>query len=437
MFLVFFIKILALTYSMHVLINCVVHELSFRVYKTKRESVFWILYLCLYAYVAFRFRIREDISVLLNGLANTSWMLSYFVFAKYSLKLNLKRVLIYGFFAIVAIISLDMLTAFTLFIGFGKVDSSIMGFVSTYIEFAGSIMCLSIAFYIDSRRRYKKPTHNYASSLKLMILPIGISVTYYTLANLLTTNERINIDLIPMNLVVLNGVFITSSVGYMILMSMEARKQQAKALTEIMSDYVSILDDLNGELRHFKHDIENIIFGLREYVALKDMTSLRDYFQKHIKTKSPSESSVAKVLRELKPLNINVLKGSIIREVYKYEGSGLRIRFQTDDIEEVESDALTYFSLLAGELLQVVLVHQSSQRSELEADLDISVEISKKMDAENQSSIEYQIKGSGFNSGSKIVSQLSGTIQKYRKYERLEFETLCEKDLICKVRVLV
>jgi membrane-bound metal-dependent hydrolase YbcI (DUF457 family) len=127
-------------------------------------------------------------SVLLNGLFNASWMLSYFVFAKYSLNLKFKQALMYGFLAIVTIISLDMLTAFTLFIGFGKVDSTIMGFVSTYIEFAGSLILLSIAFYVDGRRRYSKPIHSHESIFKFMILPIVISIIYYTLANLVTAS---------------------------------------------------------------------------------------------------------------------------------------------------------------------------------------------------------------------------------------------------------
>jgi hypothetical protein len=238
-----------------------------------------------------------------------------------------------------------------------------------------------------------------------------------------------------MDLIVLNGILITSTVAYLIFMKMEAKKQQAKALTEIMSDYVSILDDLNGELRHYKHDIENILFGLREYINLKDMTSLRDYFQKHVKTKAPSESAISRVLKELKPMKSNLLKGSIIRELYKYEDRELSIHFQTEAVEMEESDELTYFSLLAGELLRAVLRHQSSQEHVAEPDQDISVEIAKKTDDSGQSSIEYQIKGSGFDRRTQLLSRLSVIAQKYRKHERIQAEILSDKDLICKVKV--
>ncbi len=426
-YIVKFISMFLITYSIHILMKTIVDTFTFKIYKSKFELCAWSLYIYFVAYMAVRFRIFEDLSLAINGIISVSWMLSYFVFAKYNLKLSLKDTIKLGLFVDLCIISFDMLTALLVFEGYSILDKSLMSFLAIYVEMVPSIFFLSVALFVDKRKIDIKFAFTKKSVVKIAVIPIILSMTYYLYSNLLSYSERMSSNKFPLKLVFSNGIVVLLILWIIMYSIRLLRRKQSKLVEEIIIDYMNILETVNEDLKHYKHDIENILLGLGEYIKANDMTNLKTYFINDVKLFSPSQTLLSRALQALNPVRIDVLKGSIIRALYENEESGQNISFYCDSVEDEGFHNVEAFSLMVGGLLNEILIKQNDE--------DVLVSIYHDMDEMNEKRIVYEIKAVVGTSNIKLKPILTTFTEPFSRYRDIKIEAICKDDIICRAAI--
>ena len=422
-----FISIFSVTYSFHVLMKTLTDTFTFKVYKSKSEFCVWSLYTFFVAYTAIRFRIYENLSLALNTMVSLSWMLSFYAFAKFNLKSNLKETFKLGSVSTVSMILLDMLTALILFKGFVKLDENIMSFLAVYVEMAAFFLVMSWVFLIDSRRLQTKPKLLNRKNAKLVVIPVLVSFTYYIYTNFFEYHERMKFIDFPIKLVLFNIATLLVLSWLIIDRFRASQRAGAQAFVEIMTDYVHILEGVNGDLRHYKHDIENILFGLREYINTRDLPGLKTYFSNEVKAHSPSQDSISCALRAMKPLKINVLKGAIIRALYDNKEGGHTITFHCSDIEDTSYENLEIFSIMAGSLLGETLRHLKGER--------IKVSFIEEPSLVQEQGPRLEIESPSIQVNEALKTNLMAICQPYVQHENIKIEALCKGQVVCRIGI--
>lgn len=342
-----------MTYSIHVYQTSMVDTFKLNIYKTKKECFLWLGIAIIFSYTSYRFRILGDLDVVWNGLGSALWMVSFYVFALLNLKLKLGRTIKIGTLTVISIIGLDMLTSVQVVFGFGERGLEAMPFISSYVEFYAGACFLMVAYYISQRRMLVNERGQFGTRY-LFVLISAIAVIYYVSANVWTMEQRMNKDVFPVEMM---GVYILVffiSLGFLYYHFKQNKIRQEKIMIDIMEAYVSVLEDVNADMRHYKHDIENIIFGLREYVESRDYMGLKVYFRQEIQSQSPTQSHTNNIIKALRPVEINVLKGAVLSAVNGAENRSVKLIVDSESIRLESASEMTFFSLMLGEILKEI-----------------------------------------------------------------------------------
>ena len=94
---------------------------------------------------------------------------------------------------------------------------------------------------------------------------------------------------------------------------MESEKIQAEQL----SDYVAKMEEFYEEMRSFRHDYQNILLGLSEYVRTNDIIGLQEYYSKNIESLHSEMQFNNYKLGQLKNLQVREIKGIIASKIIK------------------------------------------------------------------------------------------------------------------------
>ncbi|WP_235863362.1 sensor histidine kinase [Ureibacillus sinduriensis] len=98
--------------------------------------------------------------------------------------------------------------------------------------------------------------------------------------------------------------------------------------------YVASLEQINQDMRRFKHDYVNILSSLRTFIDDKNYDGLHTYFYQHILEANHQEQLNQQAMMTLNNLKINSLKGLLTTKILQAQSH--HVPFYIEMVEEVE-----------------------------------------------------------------------------------------------------
>jgi len=189
------------------------------------------------------------------------------------------------------------------------------------------IFSLYLALSLFNRKLIKKNTFtNYqrqAMTAIIITLIIIAFATYYWFYN------GLNVRTLVMVNVMLTLVFLIANTTY-ILTLQKALKENKE--NEELKTYIRVTQELSEELRRFKHNYRNLLYGLGGYIENKDWDSLRAYYNDLLEASSEINSSDIYSIRNIKN---NFLFGLLSQKIGYIKELDKKISIQIHVPEEI------------------------------------------------------------------------------------------------------
>jgi len=131
-------------------------------------------------------------------------------------------------------------------------------------------------------------------------------------------------------------------------------KQKEMQLKEFNS-YVASLEDINRDMRKFKHDYMNILTSMRHFIDSKNYSELETYFYRHILQTEENEQAHEMAFSMLNCLHIASLKGLLTTKLI--QAQTLHVPMHVEIVEDIDRIALDEIQLnrMCGILLDNAL----------------------------------------------------------------------------------
>lgn len=170
----------------------------------------------------------------------------------------------------------------------------------------------------DSYEKKSLSKHFFVSEIKfdifLIFIPTITLTIYYIFMSIVLKNESYEFKSSLTFIIFLMILLI------IIINQVEKKKRSLHLkllIKEInnLSIYASTIDDSYQKMRHYKHDITNILLGLRTYIDQKRYEELETYFYKEIVGQSPIINPHYQLLSQIVHITNLPLKGLIISKL--------------------------------------------------------------------------------------------------------------------------
>ncbi|MGA3598927.1 sensor histidine kinase [Lysinibacillus agricola] len=131
-------------------------------------------------------------------------------------------------------------------------------------------------------------------------------------------------------------------------------KQKEMELEEFYS-YVASLEEINRDMRKFKHDYMNILTSMRHFIDSKNYSELETYFYRHILQTEKNEQAHEMAFSMLNCLHIASLKGLLTTKLI--QAQTFHVPMYVEIVEDIERIALDEIQLnrMCGILLDNAL----------------------------------------------------------------------------------
>lgn len=113
--------------------------------------------------------------------------------------------------------------------------------------------------------------------------------------------------------------------------------ESIKMQSNLLIDYTATIEELYDDIRSYKHDINNILIGIKYFVDQRDMDSIVNYFDKEINDVKSFDIKLYKILTQLHLLKIDALKGLILSKYQKSLVAGVDLHVGIDGTIENNS----------------------------------------------------------------------------------------------------
>lgn len=174
-------------------------------------------------------------------------------------------------------------------------------------------------------------------ALILVILSIIILVFMYI--NIINSKKNEQSFLVIQNnlflFLIFFVVFVTLVILIMYLAIKQIRISQKEIEMENFKIYVQSLENINSDMRKFKHDYLNILTSMRSFIDSKDYIGLEAYFYQHILKTEKEVFANATAFASLNNLNDNSIKGILTTKILLAQS--LNIPFNVEIIDKISN----------------------------------------------------------------------------------------------------
>ena len=119
-----------------------------------------------------------------------------------------------------------------------------------------------------------------------------------------------------------------------------AAKEKQKEMA-YLKEYTDQLEKNYIKMRRFKHDYQNILLSIEEYIKEKDLVKLEEYFYTKIKTASRTIEKNDFKLSQLGNLKVNELKSVLANKLSTSQELGIDTEVEISErIETIEADSI-------------------------------------------------------------------------------------------------
>ncbi|WP_413364404.1 sensor histidine kinase [Lysinibacillus sp. 3P01SB] len=208
----------------------------------------------------------------------------------------------------------------------------------TFIGYLLFLIVFALLFAFCYKRIVKYLTNRWVFNryVSYILLFLGVATVVFIYINIIAIDQdnfyesvRDNLAMFLVYLTLLTiSIFVVLYLAFK-QYKMEQREQELKNF----ESYVASLEQINQDMRKFKHDYINILSTLRIYIDEKNYDGLHTYFYDHILEANHQEQLNQQAMMMLNNLKINSLKGLLTTKILQAQSN--HVPFYVEIVEEI------------------------------------------------------------------------------------------------------
>lgn len=238
---------------------------------------------------------------------------------------------------LISLLLITMIERITQSIKFGSLFEPLNIIVSLILFNIFTIFtCLFLRKWVTKTSFLKRLT--YRTNLSVYISWAGLAIYLISILFSKIIIERQNIlsetyFTNPENQMNLFVMIVLLSVLIFLIFSMRERRQKDLYLEKIVQQeqllaYIDTLEATQRDLRHFRHDLKNILLGFSGYLDENDLTGLKSYFYEHVMPKSKDMDMYRLNFSDLNQMKIVELRGLLLTKLITAENRQLHVSLE-------------------------------------------------------------------------------------------------------------
>lgn len=306
-------------YLMLLFFNTYVLDLSW----SKKQLLTIVLIIFIPTFILFQF--LDAVSVLYY-LA----ILAIMIYRKTRIVIHIFHV----FMSLIFLVVSDNISSIVIFNLLGGISNEQLTFFSFTIFFI--LLGLLFAFCYKRIAKYlinRWVFHHYVSYILVFLSVVTVVFIYINIMKIDHENFNESVqDNLAMFLIYLALLTISIFVIVFLAFKQFKMKQREQEINNFES-YVASLEQINQDMRKFKHDYVNILSSLRTFIDDKNYEGLHTYFYDHILETNYQEQLNQHSMMVLNNLKINSLKGLLTTKILQAQSH--QIPFHIEIVEEI------------------------------------------------------------------------------------------------------
>lgn len=186
----------------------------------------------------------------------------------------------------------------------------------------------------------------------LLFLLISLSIFYFNVLYVKDDANNSILFLINAILLALDFIFIVFIFhAYFRAIGQSIEINHKEELLRNLNEYVSSIENMNEDMRSFRHDVKNVLSSLYIYIEEKDLPGLESYFMNSIVPVSSRITDNSAVMEQLKHITVHELKGTLAVKFINAMEQGIDIHIEVQDNVEIDSVGIIDLVKMVGILL--------------------------------------------------------------------------------------
>ena len=173
---------------------------------------------------------------------------------------------------------------------------------------------------------------------------LGVATVIFMYINIMAIDHDNFYESVQNNLAMFLIYFVLLAISMFVVLYLAFKQYQIQQREQEMRNfesYVASLEQINQDMRKFKHDYVNILSSLRTFIDDKNYDGLHTYFYDHILEASHHEQLNQQAMMMLNNLKINSLKGLLTTKILQAQSHQVPFYIEvTEEITEIPVDPI-------------------------------------------------------------------------------------------------
>ncbi|MCL1699748.1 GHKL domain-containing protein [Lysinibacillus sp. Bpr_S20] len=290
---------------------------------SKKQFLFIILMLFL----------PTDILFLFIGPISTLYyvlILAIMIYRETKVVMNILHVFMALIFLVIGD-NISYIIAFRLLNEVGNEELIVIGYFLFLIVFA-----IIFAFCYKRILKYLIDRWVFNSYVSYISVFLGVATVVFMYINIMAIDYDNFYESVQNNLAMFLIYFVLLSISVFVVLYLAFKQYKMKQREQEMKNfesYVASIEQINQDMRKFKHDYINILSSLRTFIDDKNYEGLHTYFYDHILEANHHEQLNQQAMMMLNNLKINSLKGLVTTKILQAQSH--HVPFYIEIVEEI------------------------------------------------------------------------------------------------------
>lgn len=247
-----------------------------------------------------------------------------------------------------------------------KYSNDISAYICVLLYF---IILAILAIYLH---KYDSVIYEISHTIQNLNLENGIfKILFFLFSSILAIliiSQQINItNIIKLPLLIIFIIFVSLTfIQIFSFIQSYSYRQQAEAKiaqNQQLQEYLQNMEQQYQELRHFKHDYQNMLLALEGFAKNDNQQEFKDYYQQLVKQRPHTENLEKLTISHIDYIKNEPLRGLIVQKFFAAKQDNIQLQLEIDqDIKIHNTDILSIVRIL-GILLDNA-IEQTTRESE-------------------------------------------------------------------------
>lgn len=216
----------------------------------------------------------------------------------------------------------------------------------TFIGYFLFLIIFAIVFAFCYRRvvKYLIDRWIFNSYVPYILLILGVTTVIFIYINIMAIDEDNFYKSVQNNLAMFLIYFLLLAISIFFILYLAFKQYKMKQREQEIQNfesYVASIEQINQDMRKFKHDYVNILASLRTFIDDKNYDGLHTYFYNHILEANHHEQLNQQAMMMLNNLKINSLKGLLTTKILQAQSHHVPLYIEiVEEITDISVDPI-------------------------------------------------------------------------------------------------